>query len=124
MKAFVFLAALLTASSAFAGTYARVSAGQALDVITGANLTAALSGRFVAGYNPQPYWTQVPDTDTNGAALKSGAHDNGNGTFTNPAAPAPVMVDASLSKSAFQALLAANGNDLTAALAAWPKVAQ
>ena len=124
MKKIAAVLLLVFATPAFAGTYGRVSGGQALDVITGANLTAALSGRFVDGYNPQPYWTLVPDIDINGAALKSGAHDNGNGTFTNPAAPVPVTIDAPLSKTAFQALLAANGGDVNAALAAWPKVAQ
>ncbi len=115
---------LVSAAPALAGTYGRVSGGYVLDVITGNTLTAALAGRFADGYNPSPYWTQVPDTDTTGAALKSGATDNGNGTFTNAPAPVPVMVDAPLNKAAFQALLAANGNDLPTALAAWPKVQQ
>lgn len=75
------------ATPALANTYGRVSGGQALDVITGQNLTAALSGRFAEGYNPQPYWTQIPDTDTGGKPLQSGATDNGNGSFTNAVRP-------------------------------------
>lgn len=113
---------LILASPALAGTYARVGGGQALDVISGKTLADALAGRFADNYKPQPYWTQVPDTDTDGKPLTSGAKSNGNGTFTNPPAPVAVVVDAPLDKAAFQALLAANGNDLAATLTNWPKV--
>lgn len=49
------------------------------------------------------------------------ATDNGDGTFTNPEPPAPPPpVPVALTKAEFEALLAASGNNVANALAAWP----
>lgn len=103
-------------------TWAIVTGGRAYEVVTGDTAAAALAGKRADAWiaaNLASY-RQVPDTDINGAPLEHGAVDNGNGTFTNPPAPVVVAQPVPLTRLQFQALLAANGNDLAATLAAWP----
>ncbi len=72
-------------------TWAQIVGGVARDVCGGDDSGPAI----VPGYDPHGVgWTRVPD------GTQSGATDNGNGTFTNPAAPAPES--RILSKTAFQ----------------------
>ena len=72
-------------------TYARLVNGHALDCQTAASATE-LAARFHPSWLAANPFTVVPDGTVHGA------RDNGNGTFTNPAPPAPVTADAILQR--------------------------
>lgn len=101
-------------------TFAQVFDGCAHNVVVGETFDAAIDGTYNATWVQNEIdagrpWTIVPD------GTKHGAVANGDGTFTNPSAPVHQTTPQPITKAQFQALYSANGNDLTATLAAWPE---
>ena len=94
--------------------FAHIETGYALDVQE--NVTAEdYLARFTSDVSELWTVSAVP------TGTQSGAKSNGDGTYTNPDPPPnPAPKFAALDKSAFQALYAANGNDINSTLAAWP----
>lgn len=76
-------------------TFARLVGGSALDCQVAATV-AELAARFHPDWLARNPFTQVPE------GTLHGARDNGDGTFTNPVVPLPVLTPASISASEFQ----------------------
>lgn len=95
-------------------TFAHIETGQALDPwenTTEGDYCARFPGIDTSGWDV----SEVPD------GTQHGAKSDGNGGWINPAEPSPPpSPPKALTKAEFQALYAANGNDLTAALQNWP----
>jgi hypothetical protein len=99
-------------------TYAQTYDDYAHNVVVGETFEQAIENV----YNPdwvqteidagRP-WAEVPD-----GTLANAKYENG--VWTNPTIPIPTPQPIALTKSQFQTLYLANGNDLTATLANWP----
>lgn len=97
-------------------TFAHIETGQALDPREAVSWDAYYD---VSQPTLRDRWdiTAVPD------GTEHGATSDGNGGWVNPVKPTPPVVSAfvALDKTAFLAMYAANGGDLTATLDGWPK---
>lgn len=108
-------------------TFSQVYDDTAHNVVVGDDFRLATADKYVPEWidneisSGRP-WTEVPDTDKDGAPLKHGA-TLADGVWANPPAPVVHQVPAALNKAQFQALYAANDSDLSATLSAWPMVA-